>query len=51
MGPTSKMFMVRCKVCTFVKKRNKLFVPKFDGLQTHVGWHKSVVGRLNVKVT
>jgi hypothetical protein len=37
MGPTSKMFMVRCKVCTFVMKRNKLFVPKFDGLQIHVG--------------
>lgn len=51
MGPTNKMFMVRCKVCTFVKKRNKLFVPKFDGLQTHVGWHKIIVARLNVKIT
>jgi hypothetical protein len=51
MGFTSKMFMVRCKVCTFVKKRNKLFVPKFDGLQMHVGWYKSIVARLNVKIT
>jgi hypothetical protein len=46
MGPTSKMFMVRCKICTFVKKRNKLFVPKFDGLQLHVGWHNNIVAKV-----
>ncbi len=44
MGPTSKMFMVRCKICTFVKK--KLFVPKFDGLQLHVGWHNNIVAKV-----
>jgi hypothetical protein len=30
--PNGKLSMVKCKVCNFVEKRDKLFVPKFDGL-------------------
>ncbi len=37
MGPNGKLFMVKCKVCSFIEKIDKLFVPKFDGLHKHVG--------------
>jgi hypothetical protein len=37
MGPNGKLSMVKCKVCSFVEKRNKVLVLKFDGLQKHDG--------------
>ncbi len=41
--------MVRCDINTFVKKRKKPLVPKFDGLQKHGGQHKVIVVKVNVK--
>jgi hypothetical protein len=31
---------VRCRICNEVEKKKKLLVPKFDGLQKHVGQWK-----------
>jgi hypothetical protein len=50
MGPNGKLSMVKCKVWNFVKKRNKLFVLKFDGLHKHVGWRKATIAKPSVKV-
>lgn len=41
LGPNGNIHQVRCKVCTKVKGREKLFVPKFDSFQKHVGWRKA----------
>ncbi len=35
-----KMTYVKCRICNEVEKRKKLLVPKFDGLQKHVGCQK-----------
>jgi hypothetical protein len=32
MGPNGKLSMVKCKVCSYIEKKDKLFVLKFDGL-------------------
>jgi len=33
VGLNGKLLMVRCKMCIDVKKRKKLFIPKFDNLK------------------
>jgi len=35
IDPNGKLSMVKCKVCNFVEKRDKLLVPKFDSLQKY----------------
>jgi hypothetical protein len=45
-----KLSMVKCKVCSFVEKENKLFVLKFDGLQKHAKQWKVIVVQFSVKV-
>jgi hypothetical protein len=50
MGANGKLSIMKCKVCSFVEKINKLFVSKFDGLHKHVGWWKTNVAKPNVKV-
>ncbi len=37
MGVNGKLSIMKCKVCNFIEKKNKLLVPKFDGLHKHVG--------------
>jgi hypothetical protein len=37
MGLNGKLSIVKYKVCSFVEKRDKLLVSKFDGLQKYVG--------------
>jgi hypothetical protein len=37
MGHNGKLSMMKCKVCNYIEKNNKLFVLKFDGLYKHVG--------------
>ncbi len=37
IGEDGRLSMVRCKVCNVVEHHEKLLVPKFDGLQKHVG--------------
>jgi hypothetical protein len=32
MGPNGKLSIVKCKVCSYVEKGDKLLVSKFDGL-------------------
>jgi hypothetical protein len=48
--PNGKLSMVKCKVCNFVEKRKKLFIPKFDGLQNYVRQRKAIVAKPDVKV-
>ncbi len=43
MGCDGKHSMVCCKICNEIDEREKLMVPKFDGLQKHVGWPKCKV--------
>jgi hypothetical protein len=42
------MFLVRCKLCTIVERREKLLVSKFDDLQWHVKHCKVIVVKLGV---
>jgi hypothetical protein len=37
---------MRCKICNEVEKREKLLLPKFDGLQKHVGRLKAITTHL-----
>jgi hypothetical protein len=50
IGPNGKSSMVKCKVCNFVEKIDKLLVPKFDGLQKYARQQKVNVAKPNVKV-
>jgi hypothetical protein len=50
MGFNGKLSMVKCKVCSFVEKKDKLFIPKFDGLHKHVGRQKATFAKPNVKM-
>jgi len=38
--------MVQCKVCSTIEQREKLFVPKLDGLKIHNGRRMCKVARL-----
>jgi hypothetical protein len=49
MGFNGKLSMVKCKVCNFVEIRNKLFVPKFDGLHKYVRQRKAIIAKPDVK--
>ncbi len=40
IGLEGKMTYVKCRICNEVEKRKKLLVPKFDGLQKHIGCQK-----------
>jgi hypothetical protein len=37
MGDKGKLSILKCRVCSSIEKKNKLLVPKFDGLHKHVG--------------
>jgi hypothetical protein len=37
IGEDGRLSMIRCKVCSVMEHCEKLFVPKLDGLQKHVG--------------
>ncbi len=39
-----------CKICTQIKSKTKLLVPKLDFLWKHVGCCKALVAMLGVKV-
>ncbi len=41
---------MRCKICDEVEKREKLLLPKFDGLQKHVGHLKATTTHPGVVV-
>ncbi len=46
LGLNGKLSMVRCKIFIDVEKREKLFVPKFNSLQKHIG-HQKVLAKLS----
>jgi hypothetical protein len=39
--PTINLLVVKCKVCTKIKRKKKLLVPKWDSLEKHVGKRKN----------
>ncbi len=43
VGCDEKLTMVQCKVCSEIEGEKKLWVPKFDNLQKHVGKQKCKV--------
>jgi hypothetical protein len=49
MGADGRVSQVRCKVCSFVERREKLLVPKIDSLWKHVGWRKALCDTMKVK--
>jgi len=42
------MQQVRCKICTFIERKEKLLAPKLDSLLKHVGHWKAKVSMLGV---
>jgi hypothetical protein len=50
MGLNGKLSMVKCKVCSYIEKKDKLLILKFDGLQKHVGQQKAIIANLDVEV-
>ncbi len=46
-GLDGKVKMVRCKVCSTIERREKLFVPKLDRLKKHSGKRMCKVAWLN----
>ncbi len=50
MGLNGKLSMVKCKVWSFVQKKDKLFVLKFDGLHKHARWQKATITKPGVKM-
>jgi len=50
MGLNGKLSIIKCRVCSYVEKKDKLFVFKFDGLHKHVRQRKVIVAHFNVKV-
>jgi hypothetical protein len=42
------MQQVRCKICTFIERKEKLLAPKLDSLLKHVGAWKAKVSMLGV---
>jgi hypothetical protein len=49
MGVDGRISQVRCKVCSFVKRRKKLLVPKIDSLWKHAGRRKALCDSVKVK--
>jgi hypothetical protein len=49
MGVDGCMAQVRCRICTNVKGRDKLLVPKIDGLWKHAGRRRALVNFGNVR--
>jgi len=45
-----RLNMVRCKICIVVECCDTLFIPKFDGLQKHVGHQKAKFAHPKVHV-
>jgi hypothetical protein len=45
------MTQVRCIICNQVEKREKLLVPKIDGLRKHASCHKTTSTRLGVAIS
>jgi hypothetical protein len=50
IGVEGKMIQMRCRICNEAEKRKKILVPKFDGLQKHVGRQKTTSARSGVVV-
>lgn len=48
VGLNDKLPIARCKIYINVKKCEKFFVPKFDGLQKHGSCWKAFVAMLGV---
>jgi hypothetical protein len=49
MGIDGKVSQVRCKVCSFVERREKLLVPKIDSLWKHARRRKALCDTMKVK--
>ncbi len=45
-----RLGMVRCKICIVVECCDTLLIPKFDGLQKHVGHQKARFAHPNMHV-
>ncbi len=50
LGADGKVNMVKCHVCSQIKDKEKLLVPKFDNFQKHVGRCKCKVAKPNCNV-
>lgn len=50
IGEDGQMHRVRCKICTKVGCKEKLLVPKLDGLHKHVGRRKCKLHKPRYKV-
>jgi hypothetical protein len=48
IGVEGKMTQMRCRICNEAEKREKFLVPKFNGLQKHVGHQKTTSACLGV---
>jgi hypothetical protein len=49
MGADGRVLQVRCKVCSFVERWEKLLVLKIDSLWKHVGRRKALCDTMKVK--
>jgi hypothetical protein len=49
MGADRRISQVRCKVCTFVERRDKLLVAKIDSLWKHAGRRKALCNSAKLK--
>jgi hypothetical protein len=47
VNPTSKIHMMRCKVCYLVEGKDKIMNPKLDGLQKHAKKKKKNINFLS----
>jgi hypothetical protein len=49
-GEDGKMCMVKCRICSKVKGKDKLLVPKLNSLIKHSGMQKCTIARLGVVI-
>jgi hypothetical protein len=49
MGADGCVAQMRCHICTDIKGRDKLLVPKIDGLWKHVGRRRALANFGNVR--
>jgi len=47
---TDNVHKGQCAICTKVKGKEKLFMPKFDNLLKHIGRHETKVSNLKVAI-
>jgi hypothetical protein len=50
VGVDGKVTQVKCKECTIIEGRNKLFVLKLDSLWKHVGQRKATIASMSMAI-